>query len=78
MKIGIGSDGSGFGLKGIVVAAMLAAAMQTCSAALNSAATLFAYDIWQRWAPRTTDCSLVLIGLAFTLGFIVARVVTPR
>jgi len=45
-----------------VVAAMLAAAMQTCSAALNSAATLFSYDIWKRWKPQTTDHSLVKIG----------------
>jgi solute:Na+ symporter, SSS family len=50
------------GLKGLVVAAMLAAAMQTCSAALNSAATLFAYDIWKRWRPATSDHSLVKIG----------------
>lgn len=50
------------GLKGLVIAAMLAAAMQTCSAALNSAATLFAYDIWKRWRPDTTDRSLVRIG----------------
>jgi SSS family solute:Na+ symporter len=33
------------GLKGLIAAAMLAAAMQTCSAALNSTATLFSYDI---------------------------------
>jgi SSS family solute:Na+ symporter len=56
------------GLKGLVVAAMLAAAMQTCSAALNSAATLFAYDIWKRWKPQTTDRSLVRIGRGTTIG----------
>ena len=50
------------GLKGLVVAAMLAAAMQTCSAALNSSATLFSYDIWKRWRPATTDGQLVQIG----------------
>lgn len=50
------------GLKGLVTAAMLAAAMQTCSAALNSAATLFSYDIWKRWNPATSDQSLVRIG----------------
>ena len=50
------------GLKGLVVAAMLAAAMQTCSAALNSSATLFSYDIWKRWRPATSDQSLVKIG----------------
>ena len=50
------------GLKGLVTAAMLAAAMQTCSAALNSTATLFAYDIYKRWRPHTTDHQLVLTG----------------
>jgi SSS family solute:Na+ symporter len=50
------------GLMGLVTAAMLAAAMQTCSAALNSAATLFTYDIWKRWRPNTMDHSLVNIG----------------
>jgi len=50
------------GLKGLVTAAMLAAAMQTCSAALNSTATLFAYDIFKRWRPNTTDHQLVLTG----------------
>jgi len=55
------------GLKGLVTAAMLAAAMQTCSAALNSAATLFSYDIWKRWNPETTDHSLVKIGRWITV-----------
>ncbi|MBI4890574.1 MAG: sodium/solute symporter, partial [Acidobacteria bacterium] len=50
------------GLKGLVTAAMLAAAMQTCSAALNSTATLFAYDIFKRWRPQSTDHQLVLTG----------------
>jgi SSS family solute:Na+ symporter len=54
------------GLKGLVTAAMLAAAMQTCSAALNSTATLFAYDIFKRWRPATSDHQLVVIGKATT------------
>jgi solute:Na+ symporter, SSS family len=57
-----------WGLKGLVTAAMLAAAMQTCSAALNSTATLFAYDIFQRWRPQTTDHQLVLIGKLTTVA----------
>lgn len=66
------------GLKGLVVAAMLAAAMQTCSAALNSAATLFAYDIWKRWQPATSDQSLVKIGRWTTLvATILAIVLSP-
>jgi len=66
------------GLKGLVVAAMLAAAMQTCSAALNSAATLFAYDIWKRWHPATSDHSLVKIGRWTTLAAtILAIILSP-
>lgn len=55
------------GLKGLVTAAMLAAAMQTCSAALNSTATLFAYDIFKRWRPQTADHQLVVIGKVTTV-----------
>jgi SSS family solute:Na+ symporter len=66
------------GLKGLVIAAMLAAAMQTCSAALNSAATLFSYDIWKRWNPQTTDRSLVKIGRWTTVvATILAIVLSP-
>ncbi len=66
------------GMKGLVVAAMLAAAMQTCSAALNSAATLFSYDIWKRWRPTTTDHSLVKIGRWTTVvATVLAIVLSP-
>ena len=50
------------GLKGLVVAAMLAAAMQTCSAALNSTATLVAYDLFKRHNPAMEDQKLVTVG----------------
>ncbi|MCL5096531.1 MAG: sodium:solute symporter, partial [Candidatus Omnitrophica bacterium] len=66
------------GLKGLVVAAMLAAAMQTCSAALNSSATLFAYDIVKRWNPATTDHQLVVIGKITTIvATIIAIIMSP-
>ena len=66
------------GFKGLVTAAMLAAAMQTCSAALNSAATLFSYDIWKRWHPATPDHQLVIIGRWTTIvATILAIVLSP-
>jgi solute:Na+ symporter, SSS family len=66
------------GLKGLVAAAMLAAAMQTCSAALNSTATLVAYDIFKRHHPEISDHKLVLIGKWTTIiGTILAIVVSP-
>lgn len=66
------------GLKGLVVAAMLAAAMQTCSAALNSSATLVAYDLFKRYKPGLGDHQLVRIGKITTvLGTILAIVASP-
>ncbi len=67
-----------WGLKGLVTAAMLAAAMQTCSAALNSTATLFAYDIVKRYWPQTSDHRLVLVGKITTVaGTALAIVSSP-
>jgi SSS family solute:Na+ symporter len=66
------------GLKGLITAAMLAAAMQTCSAALNSTATLFSYDIFKRWRPKTNDHQLVMIGKITTVvATILAIVLSP-
>ena len=66
------------GLKGLVIAAMLSAAMQTCSAALNSSATLVAYDIVKRCRPTISDQRLVLIGkIATALATILAIVLSP-
>ena len=65
-------------LKGLVAAAMLAAAMQTCSAALNSTATLVAYDLFKRHRPDLGDHTLVTIGKITTvLGTILAIVCSP-
>lgn len=67
-----------WGLKGLVTAAMLAAAMQTCSAALNSTATLFAYDIVKRYWPATSDHRLVVVGkLTTVVGTLLAIVSSP-
>ena len=66
------------GLKGLVVAAMLAAAMQTCSAALNSTATLVAYDLFRRHWPALDDRLLVIVGrVTSVLGTLLAIVCSP-
>lgn len=66
------------GLKGLITAAMLAAAMQTCSAALNSTATLFSYDIFKRWRPKTTDHQLVVIGKITTVVATILAIALSR
>jgi len=66
------------GLKGVVVAALIAAAMQTCSAALNSAATLIAYDLCKRYKPGLKDPQLVRIGKITTVtGTVLAIIASP-
>jgi len=66
------------GLKGLVIAAMLAAAMQTCSAALNSTATLVSYDIFKRYRPEIGDHQLVRIGKITTVvGTVMAIAFSP-
>lgn len=50
------------GMRGVVIAAMLAALMSTVSGALNSIATLFSYDIYRRWKPAADDRHLVRVG----------------
>lgn len=66
------------GLKGLVAAALLAAAMQTCSAALNSTATLVAYDLFKRYRPELVDHQLVYIGKVTTVaGTLLAIIASP-
>ncbi|MDC0584289.1 sodium/solute symporter [Bacteroidales bacterium] len=50
------------GLKGLIIAALLAALMSSVAAAINSASTLFSIDIVKRLKPETEDKKLVLIG----------------
>jgi SSS family solute:Na+ symporter len=54
------------GIRGIVAAALMAALMSTVSGALNSVATLFTYDLYNRWVPQTSEKKLVTIGRAVT------------
>ncbi len=66
------------GLRGLVAAALMAALMSTVSGALNSAATLFTYDLYQRWAPQASERKLVLIGRLVTFtGMILAVIWSP-
>jgi SSS family solute:Na+ symporter len=66
------------GLRGLVAAALMAALMSTVSGALNSAATLFTYDLYQRWAPETSERRLVFIGRIVTFaGMVLAVLWSP-
>jgi SSS family solute:Na+ symporter len=56
------------GLAGFIVAGLLAALMSTCSATLNSAATLLTVDFVAPSRPHLSPRRLTMLGRAFTLG----------
>ncbi len=63
------------GLKGLIAAALMAALMSTVSGALNSAATLFTYDLYKRFQPQTSERKLVIIGRVVTFVCMVLAVI---
>ncbi|WP_168196222.1 sodium:solute symporter family transporter [Echinicola soli] len=50
------------GLKGLMIAALLAAVMSSVAAALNSCSTLVVFDVFQKLAPGLSDRQRVRIG----------------
>ena len=55
------------GLRGLVVAGLLAALMSSLSSVFNSCATLVTMDVYKRLAPHHSPRRLVLVGQAATL-----------
>ena len=54
------------GLRGVVVAGLLAALMSSLSGVFNSCATLITWDIYREARPRASERQLVLVGQAST------------
>jgi len=55
------------GLKGLVVAGMLAALMSSLSSVFNSCSTLITWDIYKKLRPEATERSLVWVGQISTV-----------
>lgn len=55
------------GLKGIVVAGLLAALMSSLSSVFNSCSTLITWDIYKKLHPEVTENRLVLVGRIATI-----------
>jgi solute:Na+ symporter, SSS family len=64
----------GPGLRGFVVAAVLAAIMSTVSSVVNATATVFTVDVYHRWfRPQASEAQLVGVGrVAGTLTLLIA------
>ncbi|XP_062966315.1 sodium/mannose cotransporter SLC5A10 isoform X2 [Cynocephalus volans] len=50
------------GLRGLMIAVMLAALMSSLTSIFNSSSTLFTMDIWRRLRPRAGERELLLVG----------------
>ncbi len=60
------------GLRGLVVAGLLAALMSSLSSVFNSCSTLITWDIYRKIRPKTSEKQLVVIGQITTVGLVVA------
>lgn len=54
------------GLKGLIIAALLAALMSSLSSVFNSCSTLITWDFYRKWKPDASERALVLVGRVAT------------
>ncbi|KAK3097935.1 hypothetical protein FSP39_014669 [Pinctada imbricata] len=62
------------GLRGLMLASMMAALMSSLSSVFNSASTLFTMDIWRKVRPRSSEGELLVVGRVFTLILVAVSV----
>lgn len=55
------------GVRGVVVAGLLAALMSSLAGAFNASSTLFTMDLYQKFQPRATQAQLVRVGRVATV-----------
>lgn len=58
------------GLRGLVVAGLIAALMSSLSSVFNSCSTLFTMDIYRKYYPQTGDKRLVRVGQIATVALV--------
>lgn len=63
------------GLRGLVVAGLLAALMSSLSSLFNSCASLFTVDIYEKINPRASELHLVTVGRIATLVVVVTGII---
>ncbi|MCP3944627.1 MAG: sodium/solute symporter [Desulfobacteraceae bacterium] len=60
------------GIKGLVVAGLLAALMSSLSSVFNSCSTLITFDIYKRMKPGSTEKKLIRVGQIATVVLVIA------
>ncbi|KAL2090087.1 hypothetical protein ACEWY4_014775 [Coilia grayii] len=55
------------GMRGLMIAVLMAALMSSLTSIFNSSSTLFTMDIWQRMRPHASEGELMVVGRVFIL-----------
>ncbi|KAG2455617.1 SC5AA protein, partial [Polypterus senegalus] len=63
------------GLRGLMIAVMMAALMSSLTSIFNSSSTLFTMDIWKKFRRRASERELLLVGRIVTVILVVVSVV---
>uniref|UniRef100_A0A3B4UXS5 Sodium/mannose cotransporter SLC5A10 n=1 Tax=Seriola dumerili TaxID=41447 RepID=A0A3B4UXS5_SERDU len=63
------------GLRGLMIAVMMAALMSSLTSIFNSSSTLFTMDIWKKHRPQASEKELLLVGRIVTVILVVVSVV---
>ncbi|XP_051480813.1 sodium/glucose cotransporter 4 [Apus apus] len=62
------------GLRGLMIAVMMAALMSSLTSIFNSSSTLFVIDIWQRIRRKASEQELMIVGRVFILILVVISI----
>ncbi|GAB0193145.1 sodium/glucose cotransporter 4 [Grus japonensis] len=62
------------GLRGLMIAVMMAALMSSLTSIFNSSSTLFVIDIWQRIRRKASEQELMIVGRIFILILVVISI----
>ncbi|NXF57072.1 SC5AA protein, partial [Ciccaba nigrolineata] len=66
---------AGSGLRGLMIAVMMAALMSSLTSIFNSSSTLFTMDIWRKLRPGAGERELLLVGRVVTVVLVALSVV---
>ncbi|XP_003921633.2 sodium/glucose cotransporter 4 isoform X1 [Saimiri boliviensis] len=62
------------GLRGLMIAVIMAALMSSLTSIFNSSSTLFAIDVWQRFRRKATEQELMVVGRVFVVFLVVISI----
>jgi solute:Na+ symporter, SSS family len=63
------------GIKGLVIAGLLAALMSSLSSTFNSCSTLVTFDLYRRFRPAAGDRELIFVGRLAVIGTMLAGII---